>query len=294
MSTPAINYAHYIGYDNLPASIVFAVLYAPLFFWFLRKSFTHPTYVHFVLTLFCLIRVVAFIIRAVLAGSSNAGTNLGLVIADQILFGVGYFGLLYSAYTLVLDLEQATDKVQNTDENPIITLTKNRRLFRLLMTVAVALGITASSNVNSDGSSPSYANALREASTIIFLVMTALLVFQTVYFARIKMMNRHTSIQNPQAPINTDRQDSFGAKHGIFILVVISLLLLIREIFITATMTPSNRPKQYNEHFWYPFVATTEFLAVVCYVTPGLVPSAKDINMRTTNMHQDHDLKESA
>jgi len=44
------------------------------------------------------------VIRAILAGSESAGENLSLLIADEILFGVGFFGLLYSAYTLVLDL----------------------------------------------------------------------------------------------------------------------------------------------------------------------------------------------
>jgi hypothetical protein len=49
------------------------------------------------------VRVTAFIIRSVLASSSSAGENLGLLIGDEVLFGVGFFGLLYSAYTLVLD-----------------------------------------------------------------------------------------------------------------------------------------------------------------------------------------------
>jgi hypothetical protein len=50
-----------------------------------------------------LVRIAAFTIRAVLAGSKTAGDNLGVVVADEILSSVGYFGLLYSSYTLVLD-----------------------------------------------------------------------------------------------------------------------------------------------------------------------------------------------
>ena len=49
------------------------------------------------------VRVVAFSIRAVLAGSTSAGENLGLVTADEALFAIGYFSLIYSAYNLVLD-----------------------------------------------------------------------------------------------------------------------------------------------------------------------------------------------
>lgn len=52
---------------------------------------------------FYTVRIAAFVIRAVMAGESSAGQNLRLMIAEQVLFSVGYFGLLYSAYTLVLD-----------------------------------------------------------------------------------------------------------------------------------------------------------------------------------------------
>lgn len=49
------------------------------------------------------VRVVAFTLRADLAASSSAGENLGLVVAEQIIYNTGFFGLLYSAYALVLD-----------------------------------------------------------------------------------------------------------------------------------------------------------------------------------------------
>ena len=38
-----------------------------------------------------------------LSGSATAGTNLNLYVAESVIYGVGFFGLLYSAYTLVLD-----------------------------------------------------------------------------------------------------------------------------------------------------------------------------------------------
>lgn len=47
--------------------------------------------------------MVAFILRAVLSGSATAGNSLGLFIAQQVIYSIGFFGLLYSAYTLVLD-----------------------------------------------------------------------------------------------------------------------------------------------------------------------------------------------
>jgi hypothetical protein len=49
------------------------------------------------------VRVVAFALRAILIGSRSLGKNLNVFIADEVMFGVGFFALLYSAFTLVLD-----------------------------------------------------------------------------------------------------------------------------------------------------------------------------------------------
>jgi len=51
----------------------------------------------------CLVRVVSFAMRAALAKSEFAGENFDLVLAQQIIYGVGFFGILYSAYIMVLD-----------------------------------------------------------------------------------------------------------------------------------------------------------------------------------------------
>lgn len=100
---------------------MFSVLYAPLFGWFVRQSFVRPTYVHFVLALFCaskffipfenmqpiscdlIVRITAFIMRTVLIAFDSVSYNMPMFIADEVLSTVGFFGLLYSAYTLVLD-----------------------------------------------------------------------------------------------------------------------------------------------------------------------------------------------
>ena len=64
-------------------------------------------------------------------------------------------------------------------------------------------------------------------------------------------------------------------KYGNYILLVISLLLIVREAFATATV--GNSAKQDNEHFWYPFLAVPEFLVVVLFSTPGLVPRQDEV-----------------
>jgi hypothetical protein len=71
-------------------------------------------------------------------------------------------------------------------KNLIIRLTRNRRLFRLGLTVAVALGIAGSSMTSSNSNSSTGINsgsALRKVSTAIFVVLTALQAFQTVILA---------------------------------------------------------------------------------------------------------------
>ena len=49
-----INYAKAVGIESIAGAIIFTILYLPLFIWFVRKSFVHPTHVHYTLTLFCI------------------------------------------------------------------------------------------------------------------------------------------------------------------------------------------------------------------------------------------------
>lgn len=260
------NYAAIIGIHSLGGAIVFAILFAFLLAFFIRKSFTHPTYVHYVLTFFCVIRVAAFIIRAVLAGSTKAGETLGLVIADEILSQVGYFSLLYSAYTLVLDRTLLSDL--QAANHPILRITQAKKLFRLVLTAGVVIGIVAASRTTSAGpSNTSSTKALRITSVAIFLVLTVVQAIQTVVLA--------TSSVSAQSEYYKRGKDSLGIRHGNYILVIISVLLMIRELFLISTVT--NVTKQYNEHLFYPLVALPEILVVILFTTPGLVPRRAEI-----------------
>ncbi|KIM49901.1 hypothetical protein M413DRAFT_439029 [Hebeloma cylindrosporum] len=266
MSNPYhINYAHWSGIHSVPVAIIFAVLYIPLLGWFVRQSFARPTYVHFVLSLFCAIRIAAFGIRAALAGLDSAGENLSLLIADQVLSGVGFFGLLYSAYTLVLDLEQRTGRPAPT--SPLLRITRNRHAFRAALMAAVVLGIVSATLTNTDGSTSDTSKSLRKASIIIFLVLTILQAFQTLVLVRMEVAEKNT---------NKHSDVSFGARHAMPILLLVSLLLLVREAFTAATI--NNGLKQNNERFWYPLIALPEILAVTLYATPGLVPRRDELS----------------
>lgn len=54
-SAPVINYARLEGIykSELPADVIFAAIYAPLFFFNVFRSIRHPTYVLVVLAFFC-------------------------------------------------------------------------------------------------------------------------------------------------------------------------------------------------------------------------------------------------
>lgn len=50
---PGFNYAHFAGIHSVAAAVVFAVLYAPLFAFYVRQSIRRPTYVFIILAFFC-------------------------------------------------------------------------------------------------------------------------------------------------------------------------------------------------------------------------------------------------
>ena len=123
-STDRIDYARDVfGIHSIAPAVIFAVLYAFLLPYYIWRATRNRTYVLIVLSLFCAsesfaappcvpetltvphlsVRVTSFVMRATLAGSEGAAENLGLCIGESIVYSVGFFGLLYSAYILVLD-----------------------------------------------------------------------------------------------------------------------------------------------------------------------------------------------
>ncbi|KAJ7503074.1 hypothetical protein B0H11DRAFT_1854316 [Mycena galericulata] len=262
MSTEPTDYASLFGFHSVAGAAIFAALYLPLLLWFIRQSIKNTTYVYIVLVVFCLMRVVAFIIRAMLADSKTLGQNLRLFTADEVLFGVGFFALLYSAYTLVLDREIVSG-AKRLDSLPM-QLMRNRRIFRTALLVGVIMGIVGvTDTMSSSTSTVSTGTALRKASTILFLVLTVLQTLQAI------VVVKESSTCASRQPLNDSKP--FGDRHGNFLLCIISLLVLIREVFLTATLDDAE--KQADERLWFPLVALPEFLAVLCYSVSGLVPS---------------------
>jgi len=262
----AVNYAAYLEIHSLAAAVIFTVIYAPLFAFFVLKAISRPTYVYFILALFCAIRFTAFILRSLLTSVTAVQESLGILIAYEILYNVGFFGLLYSAYSLVLDRAAFAKNQPNGIISRILRL---RILFRLALMGAVAIGITGvikATSSDATASSLSTGNTLREVAIYIFLVCAVLVFIQTIILARTEFSEKDGYGHSA---------DGFGATHGIFVLMAISLLLVAREAFFTATA--HNTTEQNKEAIWYPLAALTELLAVMLFTSPGLVPSRSEI-----------------
>ncbi|KAH7889547.1 hypothetical protein F5I97DRAFT_1924083 [Phlebopus sp. FC_14] len=260
----AINYASYAGIHSLAAAVIFAIIYGPLLAFFVLKSVQRPTYVYIILALFSTVRVTAFILRALLANVAADGENLNLLIAYEILYNVGFFGLLYSAYTLVAD---RVAFAKNPPNGPISRLLRMRFFFRLALTVAVAIGITGviQSSLGTSSSTVNTGNTLRKAAIYIFLACSVLVLLQTIFLARVEFTEGGYRGSNR----------GIGSTYGIYILLIISLLLVAREAFFTATA--NNTTEQSKEGIWYPLSALTELLAVTLFATPGLVPARSEL-----------------
>lgn len=281
MASGVENYAKATGIESVAAAVVFVVFYAVLLPYYLWRSFRNPTYVLIVLSLFCAIRITAFSIRAALAGSESAGENLGLVIGEFVVYSVGFFGLLYSAYTLVLDRET----IHGLPSRGLIArITSNRVLIRLALIAAIAVGIVGSTYIGSSKQSElDLSVTLRKVSVIIFLAVTALLAIHTVGLVRQELAAQRRG---------SFRGTAFGETHGMYILCFIVILLLIREIYVT--ITTFNNIGHQTEATWYPLSALPELITVMVFAVPGLVPEKKDLVARSLAREKDTESTELA
>jgi len=266
MSTQSgTNYAQLFGIHSTAAALVFAVLYAPLAVWFFVQLIRRPNLIFFFLHLFCVIRVAAFILRAILAASDSAAHNLSALITFEVFASAGFAGLLIPSYVLVLDRLLFFGKPEG-----IWALVRSMDLFRILLSFGIVIGIVGTVNITSSSSSTvSTGQTLRKPGLIVVFILTVLQAFQTLML--VKLENDKSATRQPQPR----EIPSFVHKHGHYLLLAIAIFLIIREAFTIATI--SDISKQNNEHFWYPLVAVPEFLAVICYAAPGLVPLRSEL-----------------
>ena len=93
-------------------------------------------------------------------------------------------------------------------------------------------------------------------------------------------MNLNNNASLAQSQYYIRGKDSVGVRFGNHILLIISFLLIIREVFSVATV--NNAAKQDNERFWYPLISLPEILVVMLYITPGLVPRRDELRQQQT------------
>lgn len=117
-------------------------------------------------------------------------------------------------------------------------------------------------------------SSLLSASSSRSRLSFSFMLRQAVSIALVSLHSRLAHYLHPDGTYKASNT-GFGATHGIHILCIISLLLLTREAFFTATS--NNFTKQNDEDWWYPFAALTEFVAVVMFAAPGLVPSRDEL-----------------
>jgi hypothetical protein len=260
-NTNSINYASYLGIHSEAAAIIFAALYAVCLPYYIFRSWNNRTYVLIFLTIFCLLRVATFAMRAALTAGS--GGNIGLLVAEQVLYGIGFFGLLLSAFILINNRFQLTG-VQ-PGRNLIARVTSEKRLFRLILTIAVVLGVIASTKLTPDSSPSSIETGkqLRTASTALFLALCCALGLHTLFVIRVEREVQESSRQGP-----------FGRRHGAIFLLAIIVLFLIKEIYLVATLTQTMT----DETAFYCLAVLPEFLAVVLFAVPGLVPDKEEVD----------------
>ncbi|KIP06849.1 hypothetical protein PHLGIDRAFT_72041 [Phlebiopsis gigantea 11061_1 CR5-6] len=271
-SSEAINYARAEGiqHKELGAAVVFAILYIPCVPIFAYLSFKRYTFVWRSLVLFTLVRSAAFVLRALLAGSSTAGNNINTVIAEQVIYGIGFFGLLYSAYTLALDRDMFVNVSNSKVPGPLALITRimrTRNIIRGALLAAVIMGIISGTEQgSSNASSQNTSESLRKASLYIFLVVSILLLFLTLMLAIDEFSVTH------------DARASFGRRYGSLVIFFIAAMCIVREAYLCATA--GNVKKQNRPALFYPLSAAPEFIAMLLFLVPGLVPTKQELETR--------------
>ncbi|KAJ6543974.1 hypothetical protein B0H19DRAFT_1238549 [Mycena capillaripes] len=281
----ATNYAAILGIKNKWAPIVFAVIYFLVMLWYLLQAARRHQLVYVALAFFSALRVVSFSLRAVMANNHhNDAFNRQMAIAYEVLYNVGFFSLLLSAYRLLNDrrrmskISQASQKGRSFLHRSAGACHKGR-LVELLLLLSIILGaVGIAYSLGTDTGRTRLGYRLNDAATYIFLAVTLILALLTILGIHLE----RSLLRGPTAP-----PKPIGSTQHLLILFLIAVLLLLRVLFFAATVhqrangqpTPASAAAssikstaQGNEHLWYPLAALAELLVVLFFLAPGLVP----------------------
>ena len=104
------------------------------------------------------------------------------------------------------------------------------------------------------------------------------------------------NLNNPSSPAQSQYyirgKDSVGVRFGNYIHLVISFLLIIREVSWVAI--PITDESNYDQ-IGYPLIHVPEILIVILYITPGLVPRREELQQHhAVQQHTTTEYKEMA
>jgi len=266
MPSDNINYAERQGAKSLPAAIVFAVIYGLLLPVFVYQRVKIRSAVPVMLAISCATRIAAFAVRAALIKATDRS---GLASAQYVLFSGGLVGLLFCAYTAIRDREG--ERITPLQSHWILTAAREKRNVDTFLLLTLGLSIPAA--ILSGSSNPDKrdtARSLNIANTVF--VMLAIVVVAGM--AGVLLVEERLN-----APMG-----SFGKRNGGQVLLVISVLLFLRGVFVASTI--DNLSTQRKEVLWYPLVALPDVLVTMLFTIPDLVvPEHKKIEDAEADRH---------
>jgi len=273
-SSAPIDYASYVGIDSVAFAALFAAIYVPLAAFFIFRTIRNPVLPLFMMVFFCILRITGFGMRAYIASSASASQDKTLVIVESIVYGVGFLGVLNSVYHLQIDRQEASGR--NNQNVPFHRISGNGHIVHLVLVGAVVLSIIGTIDINSTStSSVSHGKTFRIAGAIIFAVVTGVLVLRCALHLR----------EGASFDGQYKRQESIGERHGNHILLLISLVFLVRELYLVITV--NNASAQRNEKLFYVLEAVPELIGICLLATPGLIPSKNQGELIPTYDQQD-------
>ena len=72
----------------------------------------------------------------------------------------------------------------------------------------------------------------------------------------------------------TSKPGRFGRRHGALFLLAIIALFLVKEIYLVVTLSQISP----NETLFYCLAVLPEFIAVLLFAVPGLVPGKEEVD----------------
>jgi len=135
------------------------------------------------------------------------------------------------------------------------------------------------------GSSPSTIQTgkeLRTASTVLFLALCCALGLHTLFVIRVGQEGSSSYSSDAGGPLievtstvgGSSKPGPFGRRHGALFLLTIIALFLVKEIYLVATLSQIST----NETLFYCLAVLPEFIAVLLFAVPGLVPGKDEVD----------------